>query len=231
VRGGQTARAIGVARQRRLHDRLGAATPSIAPFPNRSGCDDIFFSNEYEDGIALRLFHGHGGTVGRGGGPSYQAILAQPPGTVKGQMRLTEQGEVIASKYSNPAIGRRNLEALVAAVLEVTLLDSSYSVPEEFINVAERISAASTASYRNLVYDTPAFVDYFFTSTPITEIADLISDRAPPRGGKAGGLRTFAQFLGAFHGARRASACQDGLASDQALKLHSPSPRRRRLNY
>lgn len=130
------------------------------------------FFAEY-DGIALRLFHGRGGTVGRGGGPSYQAILAQPPGTVKGQLRLTEQGEVIASKYANPDIGRRNLEALVAAVLEVTLLENKHSIPDEFIALAERISKASTATYRALVYETPEFVDYFFGTTPIAEIAEL----------------------------------------------------------
>jgi phosphoenolpyruvate carboxylase len=125
------------------------------------------------DGIVLRLFHGRGGTVGRGGGPSYQAILAQPPGTVKGQLRLTEQGEVIASKYANPDIGRRNLEALVAAVLEVTLLESNHSVPDEFIAMAKRISDVSTEAYRALVYETPEFVDYFFSATPIAEIAEL----------------------------------------------------------
>jgi phosphoenolpyruvate carboxylase len=125
--------------------------------------------------IRLRLFHGRGGTVGRGGGPSYQAILAQPPGTVNGQIRLTEQGEVIASKYAHPEIGRRNLETLVAATLEATLLDGGVRAapPPEFLAAAEAISAASYAAYRRLVYETPGFADYFFDATPIREIAEL----------------------------------------------------------
>nr|WP_028999393.1 phosphoenolpyruvate carboxylase [Azohydromonas australica] len=124
-------------------------------------------------GLTLRLFHGRGGTVGRGGGPSYQAILAQPPGTVNGQIRLTEQGEVIASKYANPEIGRRNLETLVAATLEATLLHPTQGASKAFLQAAAELSQASFEAYRHLVYETPGFVDYFFAATPIREIAEL----------------------------------------------------------
>jgi len=131
-----------------------------------------------EHGITLRLFHGRGGTVGRGGGPSYQAILAQPPGTVNGQIRLTEQGEVIGSKYAHPEIGRRNLETLVAATLEATLLHTGQTAgkagaPKAFLDAAATLSAGSFAAYRKLVYETPGFTDYFFAATPIREIAEL----------------------------------------------------------
>ena len=123
--------------------------------------------------IQLRLFHGRGGTVGRGGGPSYQAILAQPPGTVRGQIRLTEQGEVIASKYANPEIGRRNLETLVAATLEATLLQPTKPAAPAYLQAAETLSRGSMAAYRKLVYETEGFAEYFFGSTPIREIAEL----------------------------------------------------------
>ena len=123
--------------------------------------------------IQLRLFHGRGGTVGRGGGPSYQAILAQPPGTVRGQIRLTEQGEVIASKYANPEIGRRNLETLVAATLEATLLQPAKPAPKAFLQAAQALSETSLRAYRALVYETPGFTDFFFHATPIREIAEL----------------------------------------------------------
>ena len=123
--------------------------------------------------IRLRMFHGRGGTVGRGGGPSYQAILAQPPGTVRGQIRLTEQGEVIGSKYANPEIGRRNLETLVAATLEATLLQPTKPAPDAFLRAAAELSQASMDAYRSLVYETPGFTEYFFESTPIREIAEL----------------------------------------------------------
>ena len=126
-------------------------------------------------GVKMRLFHGRGGTVGRGGGPSYQAILAQPPGSVAGQIRITEQGEVIASKYSDPDIGRGNLETLVAATMEATLLQQAGARAEEkaYRDVMEEMSADAFAAFRNLVYETPGFVTFFRTATPITEIADL----------------------------------------------------------
>ena len=129
-------------------------------------------------GVRLRLFHGRGGSVGRGGGPSYQAVLAQPPGSVAGQIRITEQGEVIASKYSDPDIGRRNLETLLAATFEATLLtpsgfDHSDFDQNAFREVMEEMSVTAYAAYRKLVYETPGFEQFFRSATPIAEIADL----------------------------------------------------------
>ncbi|WP_206953497.1 phosphoenolpyruvate carboxylase [Trinickia acidisoli] len=128
-----------------------------------------------ERGITLRLFHGRGGTVGRGGGPTYQAILSQPPGTVNGQIRLTEQGEIIASKFSNAEIGRRNLETVVAATLEASLLPHGNAPANlsAFEETMQALSDTAIAAYRALVYETPGFTDYFFSSTPISEIAEL----------------------------------------------------------
>ncbi|NHZ43355.1 phosphoenolpyruvate carboxylase [Massilia aquatica] len=129
-------------------------------------------------GVKLRLFHGRGGTVGRGGGPSYEAILAQPPGTVNGQIRLTEQGEIIASKFSNAEIGRRNLELLVAATLEASLMPHAPEGAKAqrlggFEAIMADLSERAYKAYRNLVYETPGFTDYFFSATPIAEIAEL----------------------------------------------------------
>lgn len=134
---------------------------------------DLFEELANSHNIQLRMFHGRGGTVGRGGGPSYEAILAQPPGTVRGQIRLTEQGEVIASKYANPEIGRRNLETLVAATLEATLLKPTKPAPRGFLEVADVLAEESTRAYRALVYETPGFVDYFFAATPLKELTQL----------------------------------------------------------
>ena len=126
-------------------------------------------------GIRLRLFHGRGGSVGRGGGPSYDAILAQPPGSVGGAVRLTEQGEVISSKYADPLHGRRNLETLTAATLEASLLPH----PEASGDIArhraimDQLAGRAYEVYGSLVKGSAGFFDYFRASTPIAEIADL----------------------------------------------------------
>ncbi|ENO90352.1 phosphoenolpyruvate carboxylase [Thauera linaloolentis] len=125
-------------------------------------------------GVRLCLFHGRGGSVGRGGGPSYQAILAQPEGAVQGQIRLTEQGEVIGAKYGNPEVGRRNLEVLVAATLETSLRPADASpTPMAFLDTMQALSDAAFSAYRSLVYDTEGFERYFWESTVISEIAAL----------------------------------------------------------
>ncbi len=126
-----------------------------------------------EAGLRLRFFHGRGGTVGRGGGPSYEAILAQPPGSVEGELRLTEQGEVISSKYLNRELGRRNLEALLAATVRASLAPEPCAREAEYSAVLEELSESAYRAYRELVYGTPGFADYFRASTPIGEIAQL----------------------------------------------------------
>jgi len=129
--------------------------------------------------IPLRLFHGRGGTVGRGGGPTYEAILAQPPGTVDGQIRITEQGEIIANKFSSPQTGRRNLETLVAATLEASFApllrhnSTAVAVKRQFESTMDALSALAFRAYRGLVYEKPGFAEYFFSATPIAEIAEL----------------------------------------------------------
>ncbi|MBS0312788.1 MAG: phosphoenolpyruvate carboxylase [Proteobacteria bacterium] len=129
-----------------------------------------------EHGVRLCLFHGRGGSVGRGGGPSYEAVRAQPPGAVQGFLRLTEQGEVISSKYSDPDLAQRNMETLLAAVLESTLLPAAATDAARearWEQLAERLSGHACDAYRALVYGDPDFVTYFRESTPIKEIAEL----------------------------------------------------------
>ncbi|MFL6818690.1 MAG: phosphoenolpyruvate carboxylase [Bradyrhizobium sp.] len=124
--------------------------------------------------VRLRLFHGRGGSVGRGGGPSYDAIVAQPGGAVNGQIRITEQGEIISSKYSNAEVGRSNLEILAAATLEASLMQPRQSAPrQEYLEAMDELSALAFKAYRGLIYETDGFAEYFWASTVITEIATL----------------------------------------------------------
>ena len=157
----------------------GFVTSGWELYKAQTGLIDLFARH----GVKLRLFHGRGGTVGRGGGPSYDAILAQPAGAVQGQLRMTEQGEIISSKYSNAVLGRRNLEILVAATLDATLFQENQTPPPaDYMAVMEELSGHAFTAYRDLVYGTEGFEDYFWSSTVINEIASMnIGSRPPSR--------------------------------------------------
>jgi phosphoenolpyruvate carboxylase len=126
-------------------------------------------------GVRLTIFHGRGGTVARGGGPANRAIRAQPSGSIKGRFRLTEQGEIIAARYSNPAIAHRHLEQIVHAVLlaSTPLNDGHEFIPEEWRHAINNMSAEAYKCYRKLVYETPGFIEFWRNATPLDEIKRL----------------------------------------------------------
>ncbi|MGI9049926.1 MAG: phosphoenolpyruvate carboxylase [Rubrobacteraceae bacterium] len=134
-----------------------------------------------EYGVRLRLFHGRGGTVGRGGGPSYEAIKAQPPGTVDGRIRITEQGEVISFKYSMRGLARRNLNTTLAAVLESSADNASEDPEEAWIETIENISTTAQETYRSLVYKDEDFLQFFSEASPIQELSLLNIGSRPAR--------------------------------------------------
>lgn len=180
-------RLLSIPQYRKLVDNMGGVQEVMLGYSD-SNKDGGFITSSWElykaeiklielfkkHKVKLRLFHGRGGTVGRGGGPSYDAILAQPNGAVNGQLRLTEQGEIISSKYTNPELGRRNLEILAAATLEASLLQDARPEPDDsYLSAMDEISLGAFNKYRDLVYDDPQFVDYFWNATVINEIAGL----------------------------------------------------------
>lgn len=136
-------------------------------------------ANEF--GIALRIFHGRGGSVGRGGGPAYEAILAQPNSTVNGRIKITEQGEVLASKYSLPDLALYHLESVTTAVIQASLLGSGFDDIEPWNEIMEELAAKARASYRALIYEQPDFLDFFLSITPIQEISQLQISSRPAR--------------------------------------------------
>ena len=131
-------------------------------------------------GIKLTLFHGRGGSIGRGGGPTHAAILSQPPGSVDGRLRVTEQGEVIQAKFGLPGIAQRNLELYTTAVLEATLTPPA-EPKAEWRGVMDRLSGTAVATYRGLVRETPEFIPYFKHATPEQEIGMLTIGSRPAR--------------------------------------------------
>lgn len=139
--------------------------------------------------VSLQLFHGRGGSIGRGGGPTNRAILSQPPSSLKGGIKITEQGEVIAYRYTNPDIGRRHLHQIMHAVLLAmgTPQVAETDIRPEWQEAMSTLSETSRRAYRNFVYETPGFLDYWYQATPINELARLpISSRPAKRASQGG---------------------------------------------
>jgi phosphoenolpyruvate carboxylase len=134
-----------------------------------------------EHGVKLRLFHGRGGSAGRGGGPSYQAIMAQPQGTLGGRIRITEQGEVVSFKYSMRGLARRNLDTVLAAVLEASAEDHPVEPDPRWTEVMEDLSETARKSYRALIYEDKGFSAFFSEASPITELGMLNMGSRPAR--------------------------------------------------
>ncbi|MDX2214746.1 MAG: phosphoenolpyruvate carboxylase [Oculatellaceae cyanobacterium bins.114] len=135
--------------------------------------------------VALRIFHGRGGSVGRGGGPAYEAILAQPGRSIDGRIKITEQGEVLASKYNLPELALYNLETITSAVMQASLLRNGFDDIQPWHEIMEELAGRSRSHYRALIYEQPDFVEFFHQVTPIEEISQLqISSRPARRGGK-----------------------------------------------
>jgi phosphoenolpyruvate carboxylase len=136
--------------------------------------------------VALTIFHGRGGTIARGGGPANRGIRAQPPGSVNGRFRLTEQGEVIAARYSNLALAHRHLEQLVHAVLVASSpARRENELPASWRSAMDQMSGTAHRMYRALVYEDPKFIEFWQTATPLDEIKRLHIGSRPAARGKS----------------------------------------------
>ncbi len=142
-----------------------------------------------EFGVRHKFFHGRGGAIGRGGGPVNQAIMAQPRGTVDGRIKITEQGEVISLKYSDPHMAERNLDLVLSAVLHASLIDNKPSEKREsWYETMEKLADFAHEAYRELVYQDESFAAYYFGSTPINEVTRMNLGSRPSRRKKTPGI-------------------------------------------
>jgi phosphoenolpyruvate carboxylase len=140
-------------------------------------------------GVRLTLFHGRGGSVGRGGGPTHVAIQSQPPGSVDGRIRVTEQGEMVDAQFGLPEIAERTLEVYTSATLEASLTPSP-GAPAVWRTLMQQLADASRAAYRRVVYETPLFLEYFRFATPETELGKLRVGSRPARRRAEGGVES-----------------------------------------
>jgi len=166
--------------------------------------------------VELTLFHGRGGTVGRGGGPAKRAILAQPPGSVKGRLRVTEQGEMIRFKFGFPAVALRSLKIYLAAVLEATLLPPK-AAESEWRELMESMAQQSVKSYRGMVRENKDFVPYFRSATPEQELGKLALGSRPARRKASGGIESLRAIPWIFAWMQIRMMVPAWLGADQAL--------------
>ncbi len=173
-----------------------------------------------EHGVRLTLFHGRGGSVGRGGGPTHLAIQSQPPGSIDGTIRVTEQGEMVDAKFGLPAIADRTLEVYTTATLEASLLEPA-AVPEAWRVRMQALADASRAHFRSIVYDRPEFIEYFRAATPELELGQLRTGSRPARRRSGGGVKSLRAIPWVFAWTQTrlllASWLGVGAALDQAL--------------
>lgn len=173
-----------------------------------------------EHGVRLTLFHGRGGSVGRGGGPTHLAIQSQPPGSIDGTIRVTEQGEMVDAKFGLPAIADRTLEVYTTATLEASLLEPA-AVPEAWRVRMQTLADTSRAHFRSIVYDRPEFIEYFRAATPELELGQLRTGSRPARRRSGGGVESLRAIPWVFAWTQTrlllASWLGVGAALDQAL--------------
>lgn len=174
-----------------------------------------------EAGVELTLFHGRGGSVGRGGGPTYLAIRSQPPGSVEGRLRVTVQGEMIQAEFGLVGIALRTLEVYTTATLDATLVPATAPKPE-WRAIIQRMADASAAGYRRVVYETPEFLDYFRAATPVEELAELNIGSRPARRGGSKGVESLRAIPWQFAWTQNRLLLPSWLGVDDALEVGAP---------